>query len=84
MKKLCLLCMRGNSKGVKNKNLKKINHKKYAKYVVLRQKVTKINNKINFRIVVVSSLIVNDCNLQIFCTFVLNLILGSSFEIFCI
>jgi len=34
MKKLCLLCMRGNSKGVKNKNLKKINGVPLLKYTI--------------------------------------------------
>lgn len=46
MKKLCLLCMRGNSKGVKNKNLKKINGVPLLKYTIDQAKKSKLFDKI--------------------------------------
>lgn len=46
MKKLCLLCMRGNSKGVKNKNLKKINGIPLLKYTIDQAKKSKLFDKI--------------------------------------
>lgn len=50
IKKICVICMRGNSKGIKNKNLIKINKKYLMEYT--------INNAINskfFNKIVVSS-----------------------------
>lgn len=50
MKKLCLLCMRGNSKGVKNKNLKKINGIPLLKFTIDHAKKSKL-----FDMIVISS-----------------------------
>ncbi len=46
MEKICFLCMRGNSKGVKNKNLKNINGVPLLKYTIDQAKKSKIFDKI--------------------------------------
>ena len=46
MNVLCTICARKNSKGVKNKNLKKINNKPLISYTIELAKKTKIFNEI--------------------------------------